>query len=69
MATFKLLSSDKGAGIIILDFDEYLRSCNEHLASQQKQENGDSEKYYCKVEPEMLETVQKKIIHLVEEGF
>ena len=22
---------DKGAGIIILDFDEYIRSCNEHL--------------------------------------
>ena len=25
---------DKGAGIIILDFDAYIKSCNNHLSSQ-----------------------------------
>ena len=27
---------DKGAGIIILDFEEYIKACNNHLDSEQK---------------------------------
>ena len=60
---------DKGAGIIILNFDDYLKSCNDHLASKQKQENGEFKNYYCKVESDMLETTKEKIVHLIEEGF
>ena len=60
---------DKGAGVIILDFDEYIRSCNEHLASKQKQEDGSFKDYYCKVGEDMMEVAKHKIIQLIEEGF
>ena len=60
---------DKGAGIIILNFEEYLRSCNSHLASEQKQQDGTSKPYYCKVEPDILDISKEKIIHILEEGF
>ena len=38
--------NDKGAGIMILNFDEYLEVCNEHLASKQ-----DTKPFYSKVDP------------------
>ena len=36
---------DKGAGIIILDFEAYMKACHEHLES----ETPDGEKYYTQV--------------------
>ena len=36
----KIMACDKGAGIIILNFEEYLKSCYEHLESVQKQADG-----------------------------
>ena len=59
---------DKGAGIIILDFEEYLRSCNEHLSSVQSQVDGTSKPYYQKVSESTLDTAKEKIIQLIEEG-
>ena len=41
---------DKGAGIIILDFQRYLDSCYNHLNSKQKQENGAFLPYYQKID-------------------
>ena len=40
---------DKGAGIIILDFQEYISACKKHLDSEQKDENGIPHKYYLEV--------------------
>ena len=37
---------DKGAGIVILDFKEYIRACNEHLFSTHIQDNGELKLYY-----------------------
>ena len=34
-------SCEKGAGIILLDFEEYMRACNAHLTSQQMDGNGE----------------------------
>ena len=45
---------DKGGGIIILDTEEYIRSCLQHLSSTLKNPDG-SESYYCKVDEEYLE--------------
>ena len=60
---------DKGAGIIILDFVEYLRACYEHLQSRQTQENGETKPYYTKVNEATLTEAKSKIKSLIEEGF
>ena len=60
---------DKGAGIIILDFEEYMRSREQHLNSQQKQEDETYKPYYCKVETEILELAKTKIHDVIEEAF
>ena len=49
---------DKGAGIIILDFQEYKRACEAHLSSKQKQPDGSSKQYYTKVNEEALEEIR-----------
>ena len=41
---------DKGAGTIILDFDEYMRACNAHLGSKLKMKDGSTQEYYTKVD-------------------
>ena len=60
---------DKGAGIIILDFQEYLRACNSHLTSVQSYPDGSSKQYYIKVNESMIEVAKLKITHIIEEGF
>ena len=60
---------DKGAGIIILDFEKYLESCDKHLNSKQKQEDGSYKPYYCKVDEDTIEVANTKIRNLIEEGF
>ena len=37
---------DKGAGIIILDYDEYLEACNSHLKSEQVISDDDRKPFY-----------------------
>ena len=59
---------DKGAGIIILDFEAYLQSCDQHLDSKQLQIDGTSKPYYQKVTDDSLSLAKEKIIHLIEEG-
>ena len=55
---------DKGAGIMILDFTEYMRSCQEHLNS----ENAENEKYYMKVNKSTLNEANDKLMMLLLEG-
>ena len=56
---------DKGAGIIVLDFDEYLRACNEHLEG----ETTTGERYYKRVDKGVLKEAKEKIINIVKEGY
>ena len=60
---------DKGAGIIILDFEEYLQSCNQHLNAKQPQVDGTFLPYYQKVTDETLNIAKEKIVNLIQEGF
>ena len=60
---------DKGAGIIILDFDEYMRACNGHLNSEQSNGEGDKKPCYTKVEESKLEEAKFKLTNLIQEAF
>ena len=60
---------DKGAGIILLDFEEYMRSCTEHLSSTQTQTDGNILPYYKKVDDNIIEETKVKIREVLEEGF
>ena len=60
---------DKGAGIIILDFEEYMRSCTEHLTSTQLQPDGSKSPYYMKVNEDIIEGTKKNIKDVLEEAF
>ena len=56
---------DKGGGIIILDFKEYEKSCDEHLNSK----NSNGEPYYEEVYPSLLLDTKAKIATIVLEGY
>ena len=56
---------DKGAGIIILDYQAYIEACNNHLNS--KTENGES--YYTKVNKSTITETNKEINILIEEAY
>ena len=60
---------DKGAGIIILDFQEYIRACEVHLSAEQTQLDGSTKPYYQKVEEDAIEEIRKKVNEVVEEAF
>ena len=55
---------DKGAGVIILDFDEYLKACYDHLTS----EVAPGQPYYSPVNDLEVERTKAKIIELIKEG-
>ena len=61
-------SCDKGAGIIILDFNEYLRACYEHLNSKQIQSNGDIENRFQQVNILEIEKAKIEMKNLIDEG-
>ena len=59
---------DKGAGIIVLDFQEYLRACMEHLEAV----TATGEKYYKPVNESVLEeakSLQERTTSTVPSGF
>ena len=41
---------DKGAGMIIQNFEDYMRACYEHLGAYQTQEDGTVKPYYTRVD-------------------
>ena len=55
---------DKGAGILILDFNEYLKACYEHLFSSLS----DTKQYYEKVDDLEEERAKRKIKHVLQEA-
>ena len=56
---------NKGAGIMILNFEEYLRACTSHLESTQTQPNGEEAPYYEKVIEETFKEAQDEIQQLL----
>ena len=59
---------DKGARVIILDFEEYMRACNEHLEWEKVNTDGNATRYYFEVNEEILEQAKNKILNVIEEG-
>ena len=59
---------DKGAGIIILDFEAYITSCNNHLKSEQLQLDGSKKSFYSKVNLKTLDTAKTKILSILQEA-
>lgn len=59
---------DKGAGIIILNFDDYLKACYSHLWSEQAHEDGASKPYYNKVDDFEIERAKRRIINVLDVG-
>ena len=55
---------DKGAGIIILNFEAYMKACHDHLES----ETPDGEKYYVPVNQSALVVAKDKLSNLLQEG-
>ena len=59
---------DKGAGIIILDFKEYMKAAYLHLNSQQSQEDGSLKKRFEEVEAIMTQKAMGEITAVLEKG-
>ena len=66
-------AADKGAGIVILDFQDYLKSCYDHLLSsipgQDLEEEENPKLYYEPVNEFALENAKNKIIDTLKEAF
>ena len=59
---------DKGAGIIILNFNDYMRACYEHLLSRLDRK-GEEPKYYYKEVPDVfLSRAKIEIVSVLEEA-
>ena len=59
---------DKGAGVLILDFKEYLHTCYEHLYAKQKQTGGSYKQYNTKVTQLDIMKAEKEIHSVLEES-
>ena len=66
--TIVIKPCDKGAGIIILDYDMYMRACYEHLNAEKDMGDGEVNKYYLMVDDIELEKTKSKIRNIVQEG-
>ena len=60
---------DKGAGIIILDFDKYMEACNKHLTSLQVDKEGEDKPFYIKVDELKLNEAKDKLTKVIQEAF
>ena len=59
---------DKGAGIIILNFDDYIGSCQAHLQSSQLQPDGQLSPYYERIDPLFVESTVALISETLQTG-
>ena len=60
---------DKGAGVIILDFDVYITNCNKHLQDKQTQEDGSLKNYYRKVDIHEIRLAKDNIKGILQEAY
>ena len=59
---------DKGAGVMILNFTDYISACYEHLTSQQQQDDGSFKPYYTKVDELKLIQSEGEITKVLEDA-
>ena len=55
-------------GIIILNYEEYIWACYNHLQSKQTQIDGSLLRYYRRADPVEIELAQEKIVEILQEG-
>ena len=60
---------DKGAGIMVVNFEDYIKTANEHLAETLKDGEGNEKPYYKKVTEQAMERAKEKITKLLQSGF
>ena len=61
--------ADKLARIVILEFEDYLKSCEKHLESKQKLPDGSFKSYYEQIDENFLETAKDNIEKLIQERY
>ena len=61
--------ADKGAGIVILNFEDYIKSCQDHLNLKQLQPDGTFLSYYEQVDELFMSNAKETISKLIQEGF
>ena len=59
---------DKGAGIIILDFNNYLKACYEHLLEKQTHKEGQESNYYVEVNDSEIDKSKLIIKSVINEA-
>ena len=59
---------DKGSGIIILNFNDYLEACEKHLSSERTDENHVKYPYYLKTDNSKMNKAKTKIRFLTEQA-
>ena len=59
----------KGAGIMIINFDDYITACNEHLEETFEDRDGNEKFYYKIVSESALDTAKSELLALLQAGF
>ena len=59
---------DKGAGIILLDFKEYIHACNVHLNSELVTHNGTTSPYYTKTDQKTVDSANDILENILIEA-
>ena len=59
---------DKGAGIIVLDYEEYMNACNVHLNSRLTNKDASTSPYYTKTDQITADKAKQKLINLLQEA-
>ena len=60
---------DKGAGIILLDFEEYMNACYVHFNSKLTMEDGSTKEFYTKMGNDSVEKASRILKCTLEEAF
>ena len=61
--------ADKGAGIVIVNFDDYIETCVNHLSSSQTSSQGEEAQFYQKVDNKDIDNAKLHITKVIQEGF
>ena len=60
---------DKGAGIMIMNFSDYMKAAKEHLEETMEDKNGNTKPYYTKVHAGVFEAAKNKLMDLLNSGY
>ena len=59
---------NKGSGIIVLDYNDYMSAARKHLGSNHELESGETIPFYSKVEPESIDNAKNKLKNILQEA-